>query len=151
LFREGAPPCPNFIGVAHLLTVTDVNNNQTADIYRYDANGNMTCRIESGETFLQTYNVENQKSGIALASGDCDTPGTLLKTWIYTYDGDGNKVKQVYTEGTSTLTTYYYPGGSYEVQTDGSTQMIRHAVFAPPERVLQVEILCHCGADCGQA
>jgi YD repeat-containing protein len=71
------------------MTVTDVNNNQTADTYRYDANGNMTCRIESGETFLQTYNIENQMSGIALASGDCDTPGTLLKTWIYTYDGDG--------------------------------------------------------------
>jgi hypothetical protein len=29
------------------------------------------------------------------------------------------------TEGTSTLTTYYFAGGSYEIQTDGSTETIR--------------------------
>ncbi len=55
----------------------------------------------------------------------CDTLGDTLKTWIFTYDGDGQKVKQGYTEGTSTLTTYYYAGGSYEVQADGTTETVR--------------------------
>jgi RHS repeat-associated protein len=55
----------------------------------------------------------------------CDTLGDTLKTWIFTYDGDGQKVKQGYTEGTSTLTTYYYAEGSYEVQADGTTETVR--------------------------
>ncbi len=107
------------------VVVTDENNVQTTNTYRYDANGNMTCRIEGGQTFLQTFNAENRMSGVALVTGNCDTLGDTLKTWIFTYDGDGQKVKQVYTEGASTLTTYYYAGGSYEVQTDGTTETAR--------------------------
>jgi RHS repeat-associated protein len=64
-------------------------------------------------------------SGIAQVSGNCDTPGDLVKTWLYTYDGDGTKVKQIYTDTSGTLTTYYYAGGSYEVQTDGTTSTVR--------------------------
>jgi RHS repeat-associated protein len=37
----------------------------------------------------------------------------------------GTKVKQVYTDNTGSLTTYYYAGGSFEVQTDGSTETVR--------------------------
>lgn len=72
------------------MMVTDENNNQTANTYKYDANGNMTCRIEGGETFLQAYNAENRlpphariggMSGVLLVSGDCDTLGDTLKAW----------------------------------------------------------------------
>jgi RHS repeat-associated protein len=87
--------------------------------------GKMTCRIEGAETFLQTYNAENRMSGVALAAGDCDTPGDISKVWQFTYDGDGNRVKQIYTDSIGTLTTYYFAGGSYEIQTDGSTETIR--------------------------
>jgi hypothetical protein len=61
------------------LVVTDENNNQTTNTYRYDENGrgcctpelaffasergNMTCRIEGGETFLQAYNAERVGCG----------------------------------------------------------------------------------------
>jgi RHS repeat-associated protein len=107
------------------LVVTDENDNQTTNTYRYDANGNMTCRIEGGETFLQAYNAENRMSGVLLVSGDCDTLGDTLKAWQFTYDGDGVKVKQVYTDSNGTLTTYYYAGGAYELQTDGSTETVR--------------------------
>jgi RHS repeat-associated protein len=58
-------------------------------------------------------------------TGDCDTLGDTLKAWQFTYDGDGAKVKQEYTDSYGTLTTYYYGGGSYEVQSDGSTEITR--------------------------
>ena len=71
-------------------------------------------------------------SGFTLVSGlgeagvqDCVTPEETLKTWMFTYDGVGVKVKQVYTEGESVLITYYYAGGSYEVQTDGTTETLK--------------------------
>lgn len=105
--------------------MTDKNNNQTTNTYRYDANGNMTCRIEGGETFLQAYNAENRMSGVLLVTGDCDTLGDTLKAWEFTYDGDGVKVKQEYTDSNGTLTIWYYAGGSYEVQTDGTTETVR--------------------------
>jgi hypothetical protein len=107
------------------LVVTDENNNQTTNTYRYDENGNMICRIEGGQTFLQAYNAENRMSGVLLVTGDCDTLGDTLKAWEFTYDGDGTKVKQEYTDSSGTLTTYYYMGGSYELQTDGSTETVR--------------------------
>jgi RHS repeat-associated protein/uncharacterized repeat protein (TIGR01451 family) len=107
------------------LTVTDENSNQSTNTYRYDANGNMTCRIEDDVTFLQAYNAENRLSGVLQVTGDCDTLGDTLKAWQFTYDGDGAKVKQEYTDSYGTLTTYYYGGGSYEVQSDGSTEITR--------------------------
>lgn|GEM_PF-3315010 len=33
-------------------------------------------------------------------------------------------MEQVYTAGSSTLTTYYFAGGSYEVDTDGTTDKV---------------------------
>jgi RHS repeat-associated protein len=90
-------------------------------VYEYDANGNMTCRAEGGQVFVQTYNAENRMAGATLVSGTCDSWGDVLATWTFVYDGDGNRVKQVYTAGTSTLTTYYFGGGSYEVRDDGTT------------------------------
>jgi hypothetical protein len=33
--------------------------------FTHDANGNMTCRVESGITYLQTYNTENRIASIA--------------------------------------------------------------------------------------
>ncbi len=64
-------------------------------------------------------------SGVLLVTGNCDTLGDTLKAWEFTYDGDGVKVKQEYTDTNGTLTTYYYAGGSYESQTDGSTETVR--------------------------
>jgi len=78
-------------------------------------------------------------NGVSQVDGACDTPGSLLKVWGFVYDGDGralctpelrssekgSKVKQVYVEGESTLTTYYFAGGSYEVQTDGVTETVK--------------------------
>ena len=55
------------------VTVTDANNNQTTNNYKYDENGNMICRVEDGLTYIQSYNAENRIMGVVLTSGDCDT------------------------------------------------------------------------------
>jgi hypothetical protein len=62
----------------------------SASSYEYDENGNMTCRVEDGVTYLQVYNAENRISSITrLAGGDCTTPGLYDLTWDFVYDGDG--------------------------------------------------------------
>jgi hypothetical protein len=48
-------------------------------------------------------------------------PGLTWPPGFFVYDGDGNQVKHVYT-ATSTLTTYYFAGGSYELRTNGKLE-----------------------------
>jgi RHS repeat-associated protein len=71
--------------------------------------------VENGETFKQSYNAENRLYDISKMDGDCAT-GTILESWLFSYDGDGNRVAQLYTDlsTSSTLTTLYYFGGAYE-------------------------------------
>jgi RHS repeat-associated protein len=108
-----------------------VNRGATTDTYTYDANGNMTCRVEAGQTYVQSYNVENRMSTALLVSGTCAENGTLLAGWVFTYDGDGNRVEQEYTDGSSTLTTYYFAEGTYEVRDDGATETVwKYYAFA---------------------
>ncbi len=85
----------------------------------------MTCRTESGVTYLQTYSAENRIASIAkLVSGTCAAPGNYAAKWDFTYDGDGVRTAQSYTPytngqpGTVVITRYYF-GGAYE--TTGST------------------------------
>ncbi|MEW6085796.1 MAG: RHS repeat-associated core domain-containing protein [Chloroflexota bacterium] len=93
------------------------------DTYSYDANGNMTCRVEGGVTFKQDYNAENRISAIhklALSEGEvmngtCSA-GTVTESWLYGYDGDGVRVSTAhYTGVTQDSLTAYYMGGAYEV------------------------------------
>ena len=104
--------------------VTSVNpETGSPDTYSYDANGNMTCRIENGVTYSQTYNAENRISSIAKRTGDCAT-GTILESWSFAYDGDGTRVSTAHftgTSGTPDSTTSYFMGGQFEVK-DGSTK-----------------------------
>jgi hypothetical protein len=62
---------------------------------------------------------------VLLVSGTCAENGTVLAGWYFVYDGDGTRVKQVYTDGNGSLTTYYFFGGSYEVQDDGTNTTTR--------------------------
>jgi RHS repeat-associated protein len=85
------------------------------DTYQYDANGNMTCRVESGITFKQDYNAENRISAIHKMNGNCST-GTVTESWLYGYDGDGVRVTTAHYAGvTLDSMTLYYMGGMYEV------------------------------------
>ncbi len=53
--------------------------------YWYDANGNMTRRVENGMTYTQTWDVENRLSTVTVNG----------QTTTFTYDGDGQRVKEV--------------------------------------------------------
>ncbi len=85
----------------------------------------LTCRVEDGATFLQTYNAENRISTVEKHAGaDCVNPGTYLASWSFGYDGDGTRTAQLYTPysggnpGTAVVSAYFF-GGSLEVT--GST------------------------------
>ena len=89
--------------------------------YTYDANGNMTCRMENGSWFIQAFNAENRLSVVQkLATGNCSAPGTFAAQWNFSYDGDGNRVAQAYVPYSSgnpgaPVITAYFMGGLYEM------------------------------------
>ena len=106
--------------------VTEVVRDQTGggsttDNYQYDQNGNMTCRYEGGVLYLHSYNAENRLEKIEEYNGsDCASPGTLLQSWEFSYDGDGNRVKEVHIIGGQTqYTRHLLGGGMYEFEDDG--------------------------------
>jgi len=107
----------------------------TGEAYSYDPNGNMTCRVEGGQTYNQVYNAENRLYIVQLMNAGAYCPNANIlaapadtsAAWNFTYNGDGNLVEQVYatlTNGnvTGTLTTYYFAGGSYEWRSDGKLE-----------------------------
>jgi RHS repeat-associated protein len=79
-----------------------VESLSTGEEYTYDANGNMLTRVENGIEWSMTYSIENRLA--SMTDGD--------SVWVYTYDGDGNLVKQVASNGTE---THFLLGGAYEV------------------------------------
>jgi RHS repeat-associated protein len=107
----------------HAVTEVQDENDATLGEYLYDQNGNMTCRVEEGSTYLQTYNIENRIASIAkLADGNCAAPGDYETKWDFAYDGDGTRIATLITpyDETSglplapTFTAYYF-GGAYEI------------------------------------
>jgi RHS repeat-associated protein len=107
--------------------VAAVDRGSFTDSYSYDVNGNMTCRVEKGMTYIQTYNAENRIASITrLAGGSCAAPGSSAATWDFTYDGDGVRTGQSYTaytdgEPATPVITRYYFGGALEV-TNGAVR-----------------------------
>jgi hypothetical protein len=106
---------------------TVVDGQATLGSYAYDANGNMTCRMENGEWFKQEYNTENRISSIMkLAEGTCEEVIKLSTKWDFAYDGDGVRVSTLTTPYdtngsplTPSLTAYYF-GGAYEVRSESA-------------------------------
>ncbi len=125
-------PNPGTDTISH--AVSSVSSDQSSvGSYQYDANGNMTCRIEdpstgSGQaaTYKQVYNAENRISSIQkLAEGTCDDVIKIAMQWDFAYDGDGVRVTTLatsYDEGgspqTPELTSYFF-GGAYETRSSG--------------------------------
>src|SRR5687767_4813362 len=73
----------------------------TGETYSYDANGNMTQRVEGGLTYAQAFDAENRLISVKVSE----------QTTQFIYDGDGNLVKKINPDGSKTL----YVGGVYEV------------------------------------
>ena len=104
--------------------------------YWYDANGNMTRRVEmSGTqriTYTQAWDIENRLSVV--------TNTTTMSVTRFYYDGDGKRVKKVqggqtmaylgahYEKNVTTgvTTTYYYAGSTRVAMRQGSTVYYLH-------------------------
>jgi RHS repeat-associated protein len=99
----------------------------TGERYQYDANGNMTQRLEGGVTYTQTFDAENRLSTVT----------TITGTTTFKYDGDGTLVQRVRPDGTSTV----YVGGSYEVELNAGGSATTHTSYysALTARVMRVE------------
>jgi len=97
-------------------------------IFCYDANGNMTQKIDGSSTNY-TYDAENRMTAVSGAA-----------TATFVYDGDGNRVKGVvggvtttyignyfeplqgrWAGSTSTMKKYYYAGGTRVAERKGTT------------------------------
>ncbi|MBI3244284.1 MAG: hypothetical protein HYZ49_18550 [Chloroflexi bacterium] len=98
----------------------------TGESYSYDANGNMTTRVEGGSTYTQTFDVENRLASVVV--------GTQTTTFVY--DADGALVKKVKPDGTSTLYL-----GSYEVELSAGGTVTKKTTYYPAGGAMRVDIV----------
>ena len=52
----------SYTDATHVHAVTGLTDGTNSDSYSYDANGNMTCRVEGGNTYNQVYNADRAAS-----------------------------------------------------------------------------------------
>jgi RHS repeat-associated protein len=83
---------------SHKHAVTALSSGES---YTYDANGNMTTRVEGTLTYTQVFDAENRLVSVTVSG----------QTTQFVYDGDGNLVKKVKPDGSWTI----YVGKVYEV------------------------------------
>ncbi len=82
----------------------------------------MTQRVEGGVTWAQVFNAENRLASVS--------DGT--DTWTFTYDGDGNRVKQVNPDGKISL---FLGGGIYTVVDAAGTPVVTKYYSVAGQRV----------------
>ncbi len=114
---------------SHVHAVTGLSNGW---LFTYDANGNMTTRVEGGVTYKQEFDDENRLTVVTNTA-----TGQVTRLW---YDGDGNRTKKVENGQTTvyvgehfekSLTTgvvrsYYYAVGQRIAMRVGSTVTYLH-------------------------
>ncbi len=98
----------------------------TGESYSYDANGNMTTRVEGGSTYTQNFDAENRLASVVVGG----------QTTTFVYDGDGALVKKVKPDGTSTL----YLGG-YEVELSAGGAVTKKTSYYPAGGAMRVDIV----------
>jgi len=105
-----------------------VTSLSTGWTYQYDANGNVTQRVEGGTTYVQEFDAENRLQRVTVG-------GQVSE---FSYDGDGNRVRKVaggqttvyvgnyYEKQGTTVTTYYYANGQRVAMRvdDGSQEVV---------------------------
>ena len=118
---------------AHPYAVTILSTGET---YAYDANGNMTQRVEGGKTYTQVFDAENRLVSVTVNS----------QVTHFVYDADGNMVKKINPDGsyvlyigsvmeieknssgTDTQVTLYYPGGAVRVVTSATASALYYVL-----------------------
>ncbi|MCI0554736.1 MAG: hypothetical protein L0287_27630, partial [Anaerolineae bacterium] len=106
---------------AHKHAVTALSTGET---YTYDANGNMTQRVEGGLTYNQTFDAENRLISVTVSG----------QTTQFIYDGDGNLVKKIKPDGSKTL----YVGGIYEVDKTAGGSVTRTVTYYPVAGAMRI-------------
>ena len=106
---------------AHKHAVTALSSGES---YSYDANGNMTTRIEDGLTYTQTFDAENRLISVTLSG----------QTTRFIYNGDGNLVKKIKPDGSKTI----YVGGIYEVDKNSGGSAIGTKTYYPAAGAMRV-------------
>ena len=69
----------------HAVTAVDHHSPISDAVYQYDANGNMTCREENGQTWKHIYNDENRLSVVEKIAGTCAAPGAASTSSVQQY------------------------------------------------------------------
>ncbi|MCL4506710.1 MAG: hypothetical protein M1434_11110 [Chloroflexi bacterium] len=87
----------SYTNALHKHAVTALSN---GSLFQYDANGNMTQRVEGGVTYTQTWDSDNRLASVTKGS----------QTTSYFYDADGALVRKVEPRGMTV-----YAGADYEV------------------------------------
>ena len=112
--KEGANPYPKTYGDAsHPNAVTAFQGNN----YSYDANGNMTSRVEDGVTYTQNWNAANMLRRVSW------TENGTAHTVTFGYDAQGVRVLRIHKTVSAGVTheiTTVYMGGVYEEELDSS-------------------------------
>jgi len=114
----------NYTDSAHKHAVTSLQSGET---YSYDANGNMTTRVEGGVTYTQEFDIENRLIKVTVNS----------QVTEFIYDGDGNLIKKKKPDNTSTV----YIGGVYEVDLNGSGSATKKTSYYPAGGAMRVEVV----------
>jgi RHS repeat-associated protein len=121
------------------------------NLYDYDANGNMTRRVEVTATqritYTQRWDTENRLIQVDNTYyGPCFPPECRLgaiteyhtPTAKFIYDGDGTRVLQVQISGTQIITTAY--AGTLEVQIT-ATQRITKTYYSAGSQLIAMRVI----------
>jgi RHS repeat-associated protein len=95
------------------------------NLYRYDANGNMTQRVgitATTSTYTQTWDAENRLTVV--------TNTVTNQVTQFVYDGDGSRVLQVLPDGSQTAYA-----GALEVSITGTQRITKTYYYAGPQLV----------------
>ncbi len=102
-----------------------VTSLSTGESYTYDANGNMITRVEGGLTYTQTFDAKNRMVSVTVNG----------QTTQFVYDGDGNLVKKIKPDGSSTT----YIGGIYEVDKSSGGVVTRTVTYYPAGGAMRID------------
>jgi RHS repeat-associated protein/uncharacterized repeat protein (TIGR01451 family) len=106
---------------AHKHAATALSSGES---YGYDANGNMTTRVENGLTYTQTFDAENRLISVTVNS----------QTTQFVYNGGGNLVKKIKPDGSKTL----YVGGIYEVDKSSGGTVTGTKTYYPAAGAMRI-------------
>jgi RHS repeat-associated protein len=130
----------------HLHGVTAIGTTYTAS---YDAAGNMICRGTSAQVLC------GQSGGAQLSwyadgtlSNWQNAPAKPTTTDAFLYDGEGNRVEQQVSSGSTTTSTVYV-GNLEEVATSGTTTTTTTYYYAASQRIAEAVngVLSYLGSD----